>query len=179
MRVDVYNKFKQNPKIAAILKGTGTKRLYEHTHRDDYWADGHPRNDPHVHGEGKNMLGKILEEVRYILDPKNISDRYESMGLSGGRWLIPGMFILADVSTDECIEAGYRYIYSDEEAYGCRVEGRILIANWRDSINDKSKIEIARTIETAVSRGLPVVISHKHTDIAKIAMQRIYGSSQI
>jgi len=70
MRKAVYFKFKQNPKLEKILLSTGNYKIFEHTHRDSYWADGHPKNDPTVHGDGKNMLGVILEEVRDILSGK-------------------------------------------------------------------------------------------------------------
>jgi ribA/ribD-fused uncharacterized protein len=83
MRCAVYNKFAQNLKFKKVLLDTGNAQLFEHTFRDDYWADGHPRSDPGVHGDGLNMLGKILEEVRYRLGGE-MSDRYDSLIIEGG-----------------------------------------------------------------------------------------------
>lgn len=64
MRRAVCNKFVQNPEIAEVLMGTGNKKLIEKTTNDYYWGCG-------TEGTGKNMLGKILMEVREkILDNK-------------------------------------------------------------------------------------------------------------
>lgn len=60
MRVCVGLKFQQNPDLAIKLLQTGDARLIEHTENDRYWADG-------GNGSGKNMLGKILMEVRQVL----------------------------------------------------------------------------------------------------------------
>ena len=43
--------------IQEILLGTGDALLVEHTNKDNYWGDGGD-------GRGKNMLGRILMEVR-------------------------------------------------------------------------------------------------------------------
>ncbi len=207
MRVAVYNKFATNPKLKNILISTSPKRLAEHTHRDDYWGDNHPKNNPNVSGDGKNMLGKILEEVRYILvsgqelrilNPSNktMSDRYEHMFVKSGKWLIPGLLLCGDTSIDECIQLGFRYIVSDDTQYGCIIKNNVLLANWKDDQNvlrttrsedqdhtvrttrsedPKNITEIAKTIETAISRGLSVVIPSKHIKIAQIAVKNIYG----
>jgi ribA/ribD-fused uncharacterized protein len=57
MREAVWAKFSQNPDLAARLLATGDKYLEETNWWDDtYWG---------VHeGKGKNMLGRILMEVR-------------------------------------------------------------------------------------------------------------------
>lgn len=47
----------ENPDLKKILLDTGDAELIEHTTRDSYWADGGD-------GSGKNMLGKLLMEVR-------------------------------------------------------------------------------------------------------------------
>lgn len=61
MRNVVRIKFKQNPELAQKLLATGSSVLVEHTKNDKYWGDGGD-------GTGKNMLGKILMEIR---DHKN------------------------------------------------------------------------------------------------------------
>lgn len=57
MRTAVRAKFTQYPELTDLLLGTGNAELIEHTTNDSYWADGGD-------GSGKNMLGKILMEVR-------------------------------------------------------------------------------------------------------------------
>lgn len=50
-------KFTQHEDIKKKLIGTGTAELIEHTTNDSYWADGGD-------GSGKNMLGKLLMQIR-------------------------------------------------------------------------------------------------------------------
>lgn len=50
-------KFTQNKELKAILLETGDAELVEHTANDNYWGDGGD-------GSGKNMLGKLLMELR-------------------------------------------------------------------------------------------------------------------
>jgi ribA/ribD-fused uncharacterized protein len=57
MRKAVAAKFEQHPEIAALLLGTGESRVVEHTKNDTFWGDGGD-------GSGRNMLGRILMEVR-------------------------------------------------------------------------------------------------------------------
>ncbi|MBY0546930.1 MAG: NADAR family protein [Candidatus Obscuribacterales bacterium] len=57
MRAAVRAKFSQHAKIRQVLLETGDAWLVEHTANDSYWADGGD-------GSGKNMLGRILMEVR-------------------------------------------------------------------------------------------------------------------
>ncbi len=57
MRTAVRAKFTQYPELKEILLTTGDAELVEHTTNDSYWADGGD-------GSGKNMLGKILMEIR-------------------------------------------------------------------------------------------------------------------
>ena len=45
------------PEIADVLLGTHDAEIVEHTKSDSYWGDGGD-------GSGKNMLGKILMDVR-------------------------------------------------------------------------------------------------------------------
>lgn len=57
MRRAVRAKFEQHPDLRAVLLETGDALLVEHTANDAYWGDGGD-------GTGKNMLGRILMEVR-------------------------------------------------------------------------------------------------------------------
>jgi ribA/ribD-fused uncharacterized protein len=57
MRRAVLAKFTQHEELWALLLSTGEARIVEHTENDDYWGDGGD-------GSGKNMLGRILVEVR-------------------------------------------------------------------------------------------------------------------
>ncbi|MEG0297245.1 MAG: NADAR domain-containing protein [Clostridium sp.] len=60
MRQAVLLKFSQNESIKTILLSTGNEDIVEKTTDDYYWGCG-------TDGTGKNMLGKILVEVREIL----------------------------------------------------------------------------------------------------------------
>jgi hypothetical protein len=51
-------KFHQHPNLFVLLVNTGNAKLVEHTTNDSYWGDGGT-------GIGCNMLGKLLEYVRY------------------------------------------------------------------------------------------------------------------
>ena len=67
------------PQLGDILKATGDRPLHEHTSRDLFWGDGgttgggksRPPGEAPVgrkrSGEGEDMLGKLLEEVRSAL----------------------------------------------------------------------------------------------------------------
>ena len=57
MRRAVRAKFEQHPHIRAILLATGDEELIEAAPNDYYWGCG-------AEGTGKNMLGRILMEVR-------------------------------------------------------------------------------------------------------------------
>ena len=50
-------KFTQHEALRQLLLGTGDAVLVEHTYKDAYWGDGGD-------GSGKNMLGKVLMQVR-------------------------------------------------------------------------------------------------------------------
>jgi N-glycosidase YbiA len=60
MRTAVLAKFSQHEDLCALLLSTGDAKLVEHTENDDYWGDGGD-------GSGKNMLGRILMQVRESL----------------------------------------------------------------------------------------------------------------
>ena len=57
MRQAVTAKFAQHEELRALLLSTGEAEIVEHTEKDDYWGDGGD-------GSGKNMLGRILMQVR-------------------------------------------------------------------------------------------------------------------
>lgn len=57
MRDAVRAKFTQHDELRLLLLSTGSAKLVEHTSNDAYWGDGGD-------GSGKNMLGRILMEVR-------------------------------------------------------------------------------------------------------------------
>lgn len=57
MREVVRAKFTQHEDIRQILLSTGDAKIVEHTENDAYWGDGGD-------GAGKNMLGRVLMEVR-------------------------------------------------------------------------------------------------------------------
>jgi ribA/ribD-fused uncharacterized protein len=53
----VWTKFKQHPRLAAMLLETGDAEIVEHTKTDAYWGDGGD-------GRGLNRLGRVLMQVR-------------------------------------------------------------------------------------------------------------------
>ncbi len=57
MRKAVRAKFQQHEDLRELLLSTGEARLVERTTNDSYWGDGGD-------GSGKNMLGRILMQVR-------------------------------------------------------------------------------------------------------------------
>jgi len=57
MRYVLEEKFEQNPHLAKKLIDTYPYKLVEHTNRDAFWGDG-------IDGNGENMLGRLLEEMR-------------------------------------------------------------------------------------------------------------------
>jgi ribA/ribD-fused uncharacterized protein len=59
MRRAVRAKFTQHLELRRMLLETGDAVIVEHTDNDTYWGDGGDGS-----GSGKNMLGKILMEVR-------------------------------------------------------------------------------------------------------------------
>jgi ribA/ribD-fused uncharacterized protein len=57
MREAIRAKFQQHQDLRQTLLATGNARIAEHTEKDSYWGDGGD-------GSGKNMLGRILMEIR-------------------------------------------------------------------------------------------------------------------
>jgi ribA/ribD-fused uncharacterized protein len=57
MREALVAKFTQHDVLRELLLSTGDAKLVEHTEKDDYWGDGGD-------GSGRNMLGRLLMDVR-------------------------------------------------------------------------------------------------------------------
>jgi hypothetical protein len=57
MRRAVLAKFTQHEVLRALLLSTGDAKIVERTETDAYWGDGGD-------GRGKNMLGRLLMEIR-------------------------------------------------------------------------------------------------------------------
>ena len=60
MRKALLAKFSQHAGLRELLLATGDADLVEHTANDDYWGDGGD-------GSGRNMLGRLLMEMRASL----------------------------------------------------------------------------------------------------------------
>ncbi|UQZ37546.1 DUF1768 domain-containing protein [Paenibacillus sp. PK3_47] len=61
MREALIAKVEQHPVIKSVLLSTGDCTIVEHTANDAYWGDG-------GNGQGGNMLGKLLMEIRNGLE---------------------------------------------------------------------------------------------------------------
>lgn len=59
MKKALLAKFTQHEILQELLRNTGKAKLIEHTENDNYWGDG---------GNGRNMLGTILMDIREILN---------------------------------------------------------------------------------------------------------------
>ena len=57
MKNALYAKFSQHAELKELLLSTNDAKIVEHTENDDFWGDGGD-------GKGKNMLGKMLMQVR-------------------------------------------------------------------------------------------------------------------
>jgi ribA/ribD-fused uncharacterized protein len=57
MRKAVRAKFQQHGELSELLLSTGDENIVEHTTNDSYWGDGGD-------GSGRNILGRILMEIR-------------------------------------------------------------------------------------------------------------------
>ena len=72
MREILYEKFKQSETCKQVLIDTGNRRLFEGT-GDRQWVCGIPISKAHLisfENPGKNLMGRMLEEVRRDLKPK-------------------------------------------------------------------------------------------------------------
>ncbi len=82
MRKAVWAKFTQHEKLKDLLIGTGDAYLAEDSPRDAYWGLG-------KNGDGENMLGRILNEVRTFLIGK-----FPTPPTVTSNWVVPE-FVLA------------------------------------------------------------------------------------
>lgn len=64
MKRALHLKFTQHKDLRKLLLHTGNRKLVEHTRNDNFWGDGGD-------GNGKNMLGKLLMELRHNLRMSN------------------------------------------------------------------------------------------------------------
>lgn len=71
MREAVEAKFSQHESLRALLLSTGSSKIVECTENDSFWGDGGD-------GSGRNMLGRILCDVRTML-----ANRQASLNLEG------------------------------------------------------------------------------------------------
>jgi len=69
MRIAVYNKFTQHSFLKYLLISTRNQEIIEVSPRDYYWGIGANRR-------GKNMLGKIIMEIRDVLITTTEEDYY-------------------------------------------------------------------------------------------------------
>ena len=77
MRDALRAKLQQHDDVRDLLLATGDAKLIEHTANDSYWGDGGD-------GTGKNMLGRLLMELRDELRPSWTSEaRPGRSGLAG------------------------------------------------------------------------------------------------
>ena len=184
MRRAVYQKFSQHSNLKEILLQTEDKLIFEHTHRDLYWADGHPKSNSNVHGEGKNMLGIILEETRYMLGGK-LSNRFSHMlTFEYSHFVIPGMFLVTGAPNkyhfDKMKENGFKYFislmeedeeidrlktpYHDAKFTGdfCTYKDGVILSRYsikdREITDDEKALDIACTILIAIAHKLPTVL---------------------
>jgi ribA/ribD-fused uncharacterized protein len=65
MHAAVKAKFTQYEDLRMLLLSTGTAKIVEHTVNDDFWGDGGD-------GRGKNMLGRILMQLREELQNRHV-----------------------------------------------------------------------------------------------------------
>lgn len=87
MRRAIYQKFSRHSHLRELLLSTSTSILRENSPRDPYWGVGKD-------GKGKNMLGKILQEVRYILSGgKLLSHNIPQPSFEKSHWIIPGILL--------------------------------------------------------------------------------------
>lgn len=132
MRRVVYHKFLDKQLQKKILE-TNSKDLYEHTSRDDYWGNGFPKGNTNIHGKGKNKLGLILEETRFILGGK-LSNRYKLFSFAKANWLIPGILIhSANPPKEFIIKEQIDCVVSllDENDDTCEIKHGVIYAKWK------------------------------------------------
>ncbi len=87
MRRAVFQKFNNVPHLTKLLMSTKASEIYEASPRDSYWGLGKDNT-------GKNMLGKILQEVRYILSGGILLTLTTSWpSYDKAHWIIPDVLL--------------------------------------------------------------------------------------
>jgi ribA/ribD-fused uncharacterized protein len=76
MREGLRMKFTQNPYLGELLKSTDGYGLVECNPHDHFWGAGVSANNPKIVNRGwpgKNVMGKLLEELREeLLHPNEV-----------------------------------------------------------------------------------------------------------
>ena len=111
MRSVVYAKFR-NTKLQEKLLQTYPSTLIEASPRDDYWGEG-------KHKTGKNKLGRILEEVRFII--RILEDQPLSIPpppYKKSQWVIPGILLASaypesDKIVQDMVDKGQITVFVD------------------------------------------------------------------
>ena len=65
MRTALIAKFSQHTNLEELLLSTEYSKLVEHTPNDSFWGDG-------GNGKGKNMLGRLLMQIRDDIKEKQL-----------------------------------------------------------------------------------------------------------
>jgi N-glycosidase YbiA len=175
MRRAVFHKFSLS-NLKKLLLDTQNNYLVEHTTRDNYWGDGSNQ-------KGLNMLGKILEETRYLLGGM-LSDRYKNMLVFDySHWIIPGLFLASGAPNNDCYQVlkdvGFQHFISlmepyQEQEYQTMYHGNTTNSNFdttadnirltrvsivdRKVTDDQTAIQIAKMILHSISCKIPVVL---------------------
>jgi ribA/ribD-fused uncharacterized protein len=79
MRLALIAKYTQHHELGELLLSTNDAKLVEHTPNDFFWGDG-------GNGKGRNILGRLLMEIRQKLrnERNNIPER--RCYISSGKW---------------------------------------------------------------------------------------------
>jgi N-glycosidase YbiA len=187
MRRVVYQKFSQHPDLAVKLLSTGDKKFYEHTNRDSYWGDGHPVKNPNIHGDGRNKLGQIIEETRYLLGGEVSKRGSNIFDYDYANWVIPGYFLMSGIlskdKANDLKSRGFRHFISlmeeDEESkilvnsFNYRplkspendfsiAKDSVVYSRWsipdRKVSSDEKAVSIASVLLKAIGRSHPTVL---------------------
>ena len=147
-------KFTQHGDLKAILLGTGTRQLFEHTSNDHFWGDGGD-------GSGKNNLGKLLMKVRGVLqNQRHVVTSDGDDGEAGG-----GLASLKTCSGDSADDGDLSLYPSDDTVSSdvdvspevdevMQVESGATASNVENSV-DKSKCCTGVTLKPTTGSGAP------------------------
>lgn len=152
MRFIVFEKFRQNPRLAHLLVSTGDKVLKEHSHKDDFWGDGGD-------GTGRNELGKILMEVRDYFanqEPYNLVYFIDSAKLPT-KWGTFQMYGFIEQATGkEHLALVYGQLDQDEPPL-IRLHSECLTGDALFSARCDCGFQLARAMENIVNAGSGVL----------------------